>query len=382
MSKAKPALLITSNYSSDTGFAWNFFYRIFSAIGHDLSRQDIPLVLSFAEVVNPVTVLDEELAFDVFTFDPFHITLASLRELRKNIRRHNIRFGYFTDFPSWHWLYLLMRFWGLRRIVVHDSMSVPAPYPEPPEKGLKKFLKNALHRVPLLTPDKVIACSDYVQGRLLGRSCMPAKKIVVIRHGIELIPFQSKLPPSNAQLRIFCVARATSFKGINILIEACNILVNEKGLTGFCVRYGGSGPELEDFKYRVAEYQLGDAFEFLGPLSHTASETIAADIIVVPSCWGDAYPLTVMEGMAAGKPVIATDVGGIPEQIQHEQDGLLVPPANAVVLAEAMERLIKDEVFRLRLGLNAGQRAAQSFGEEGFHQTVVAELNATLKAGK
>jgi glycosyltransferase involved in cell wall biosynthesis len=81
----------------------------------------------------------------------------------------------------------------------------------------------------------------------------------------------------------------------------------------------------------------------------------------MPSVWQDAFPLAVLEPMAQGKTVIASRVGGIPEQIKHGVSGLLVPPGDEAALADAMAGVLADPAWAARLGKAARERIASHF---------------------
>ena len=124
-----PAVLITSNFASDTGFAWKFFHKIFNALARHLHDHGLNIVLSFAEIRGQVTVLDSNIPFRAFTFDPLNISLRGIIALRRGIKEHGVRYAYLTDFPTWHWIFPLMRLWGVSTLVVHSHISVPDPAP-------------------------------------------------------------------------------------------------------------------------------------------------------------------------------------------------------------------------------------------------------------
>jgi len=88
----KEAILITSNFSSDTGFAWKYFFKIFNYISSGLHEKQVGICLSFAKVVEPVTILNADIPFEVFAFDPLHIDLNGVLKLRKNIKKNNITY--------------------------------------------------------------------------------------------------------------------------------------------------------------------------------------------------------------------------------------------------------------------------------------------------
>lgn len=369
------SVLITANFSNTIGFAWKFFFRLFNVLARSLQEKGISICLSFAQIEGPVTILDRDIPFHSFVFDPLNISLRGLLQLRKQIRDKNIRYVYLTDYGSWHWLYLLLRLWGVRKIVAHSHISVPDPNPPSPTKGLKKIFKNAIHKTRFLSADSVYACSRFVKDRYVKKNCCPQNRIKVITHGIDIDRFNcNQKSDASSQVRVFCVARATRYKGIHILIEATRLLRDKYTLDNYIVQYGGTGPHIEEFRQLLRDKELDNKFSFLGELDDTRKMTCAADIIVVPSIWGDAYPLSVMEAMAAGKALIATDVGGIPEQVGNDGAAILVPHSDSESLAAALADLIRDEHKRKDLGIKARKRAEKLFKESVFHQKVVSNL--------
>jgi glycosyltransferase involved in cell wall biosynthesis len=100
----------------------------------------------------------------------------------------------------------------------------------------------------------------------------------------------------------------------------------------------------------------------------------SATVAVVPSLWAEAFGLTVVEAMAAGVPVVASSVGGIPELINQRVTGLLVPPGDASALAAALRELLDDSVLRARMGPKARETAWARFS----HTRVADELAAVL----
>jgi glycosyltransferase involved in cell wall biosynthesis len=376
----KEAILITSNFSSDTGFAWKFFFRLFNIISIDLHNKGINICLSFAKVVLPITILNKNIPFNVFSFDPLNLSLHGVLELLKNIKKHNIRYGYFTDFPPGHWLYALLRLIGMKKIVVHSHVSVAAPYPPKSERGIKKLIKSFIHSKKSFSADRIYACSDFVKDRLVRKACCPETKIKIIKHGIDLDKFKCEVYCSGDLIKILTIARATREKGVHILIEATRLLRNRYKKRNFIVEYGGVGPDLKYFMNMVKNYNLENEFQFLGALDDTKEKICAADIVVVPSCWGDAYPLSVIEAMSAGKALIATDVGGIPEEVGNSDNAIIIKPNNSDMLAEALAGLMDNKEKRIMIGKNAKDRSKELFCEKRFHREVLTNLKDDLWA--
>jgi glycosyltransferase involved in cell wall biosynthesis len=121
----------------------------------------------------------------------------------------------------------------------------------------------------------------------------------------------------------------------------------------------------------------------LGPLPHEriAEHIAAADALVLPSR-DEVFPVTIMEAMSLGKPVIATAVGGIPDMIRDGIDGLLAPPEDALALAAAIEHLAVDTEARRRMGVSARDRYAERFTIERFGERLLALIQALPNARK
>src|SRR5262249_52098544 len=99
---------------------------------------------------------------------------------------------------------------------------------------------------------------------------------------------------------------------------------------------------------------------FLGRRSDVPEMLAAADVFVLGSRW-EGNPLSVMEAMAAGLPVVVTAVGGVPELVEHGVDGFLIPPGNSTALSEAMQHLHERPGIRSRMGDSAKFHASQKF---------------------
>jgi glycosyltransferase involved in cell wall biosynthesis len=121
--------------------------------------------------------------------------------------------------------------------------------------------------------------------------------------------------------------------------------------------FAGDGLLRQPCEQLAAQAGLADACDFLGNLAHAEvlHQLRRAAVCVVPSR-SDNCPLTVIEALACGKPLVATRVGGIPELLEDSREGFLVPPDDPQALAERLELLLQDEALRQRLGANARLR--------------------------
>jgi glycosyltransferase involved in cell wall biosynthesis len=141
--------------------------------------------------------------------------------------------------------------------------------------------------------------------------------------------------------------------------------------------YIGDGPQMAELRALRDRLSAGPDITLAGYRPDAADILGEADICVIPSVWQDAFSLAVLEAMARGRAVIATQVGGIPELVEHEVTGLLVPSADEHALAEALARLLRDPAEIARLGEAARRRAHERFSLE----TQVLRLAALVEEG-
>jgi glycosyltransferase involved in cell wall biosynthesis len=164
-------------------------------------------------------------------------------------------------------------------------------------------------------------------------------------------------------LRVLSVGALLPYKGHATLIDACALL---SGRLSFECRVVGGGPLAAELKAQIARHKL-DGISMLGPLDEDSvrRELAWADVFVLasvqePSGKMEGIPVALMEAMAAGLPVVASRLSGIPELVEHGQTGLLATPGDAAAFATAIWQL-RDPLLRAELGANAQHRVAEQF---------------------
>ena len=180
---------------------------------------------------------------------------------------------------------------------------------------------------------------------------------------------------SKDTLLFVTLARVDRVKGIDILLDAFRIV--RKRCKTCALWIIGDGP------LRAHLEQATQGLEnvwFLGHRSDVRRLLAAADVFVLPSRY-EASPLALLEAMAAGKPVIATAVGGVPEILHGNQQGLLVQPETPTELAQAMILLASDHDARIRMGMNAREWARDHFTSRRM-ATAYMELYENLLVAK
>lgn len=184
-------------------------------------------------------------------------------------------------------------------------------------------------------------------------------KLQIIRCGIDLSQFQY-MPPRSDGRRLLYVGRLASEKGIPVLIE-CLADLKEQGHE-FELVLIGDGPERTSLVAMVEAAGLGDRVIFTGYIDQAAVARYMreSDVLVLPS-FAEGLPVTLMEAMALGIPVISTYVGGIVELVEPGVGGQLVFPSDREALGKAIARILDDPRFRTETSRRGRERVASEF---------------------
>jgi glycosyltransferase involved in cell wall biosynthesis len=231
--------------------------------------------------------------------------------------------GYTTTDPKMR-LYNQLDRWSLR--AAHHLVTVCGPFVEQLKgRGVRHGRIAVVHNA--VTP--LASCDAAALARLRDQHALPSGVPVVATMG-----------------------RLSREKGHLVLVEAARHL-RTLHAGPFQVWVLGEGPERGRLERAIAEAGLGSHVRLLGFHQNTAPYLSLADIVVLPS-FSEGSPNALLEAMAAGKPVVATAVGGIPEIVVGGETGLLVPPGRPEALAAELARLLRDPGLAARLG-SAGQ---------------------------
>ena len=201
---------------------------------------------------------------------------------------------------------------------------------------------NHLDRMALKRFHGLAAVSDSVAQRLLN-SGVAATKIRTIANGIDVEPFERALPSPalnfDGNKVIGMVARLDLQKGFEYLLRAAHQLCGT--FPALKVVIAGEGPDRQAIENMIQRFGLQSSVILAGHHSDMPGIYAAIDIFVLPSL-NEGLPMTILEAMAASKPVIATRVGAIPSVIKEGETGLLVDPGDADGLRDALARLLSD----------------------------------------
>jgi glycosyltransferase involved in cell wall biosynthesis len=213
-----------------------------------------------------------------------------------------------------------------------------------------------VQRFAYVTAHRVVANSQAASARLRLEG-VPPHKIEVIHNGIDVAAFAPR-QYSRRPRRIAVVACLREEKRIDVLIAAAPRILARYADAEFWVV--GDGTCREQLIGLARSSGVSQSFHFLGHREDVPAVLAQADLFVLPSR-SEAFPNAVTEAMAAGLPVVATDVGGIPELVADGQTGRLVPPGDAAALSRALLDLLDDPARAAEFGRAARHRIEQSF---------------------
>jgi glycosyltransferase involved in cell wall biosynthesis len=222
-------------------------------------------------------------------------------------------------------------------------------------KPLRK-ISEFLLRAALQKAYAVLAISESVKKETRDSYGINSNKVLVYKYRISTqfnpdAPRDLKLTLNPTGPIVLTVARIFPGKGLIYLVEAARIVANEVPTVKFIVKASSSDERYEGrIRNLIHKHNLQQHFMILGgsPYSEMPKYMSAADVFVLPSI-SEGLGLVILEALATGVPVVASRVGGIPDILIHEHNGLLVEPRDAEGLAEAIVRILSDEKLRKRL---------------------------------
>jgi glycosyltransferase involved in cell wall biosynthesis len=220
-----------------------------------------------------------------------------------------------------------------------------------------------------------VLCVCRAEARLAA-SVGPAGRTRVVHNGVHLPP----LPPSPghgpARDRpvVMAVTQLRPGKGLETLIDAMPAVL--RAHPGARLRIVGDGPDRAVLQARAEA--VGEAVELVPFPADPLAAMAEASVFVHPS-WAEAFPYAVLDAMALGLPVVASDVGGVGEAVETGASGLLVPPRDPAALAAAVSRLLADPATAAALGAAARARVADRFTVEAMVEGTLAVYRELLE---
>lgn len=216
---------------------------------------------------------------------------------------------------------------------------------------------------------RLVAVSAQVQDYARQREKIRAAKIFVIENGIEALQSDALTAKQRKALRdelgvpakgrlLLTVGRLTIQKGHTVLLQAIATIAQSHPDTVFA--FAGEGRQRSKLESEARNLSIAEQVRFLGVRQDIVHLLLATDIFVQPSLW-EGLSLAMLEALLSGIPVLATEVEGVVDVIESEENGLLVPPDDVDALAAGITRLLEDGKLRTRLG-----RAGKHHGQKNY----------------
>ncbi|MEM2373361.1 MAG: GT4 family glycosyltransferase PelF [Thermoproteota archaeon] len=197
--------------------------------------------------------------------------------------------------------------------------------------------------------DKIIAVSNAVMKHALSLGA-PYKKIKVVPNGVDLKEFSPGEFRKAERKKIIFIGRLFPNKGIQYLVEAAPIILARHPDVEFIII--GKGPMETELKKLIGRLNVEHAFRFLGIVPSIPEIMRECDIFVRPSLT-EGMPLTILEAMACGLPIIASKIPGTSEVVKDGETGILIKPGDVKQLSDAVIKLIEDENYAKRIRARA-----------------------------
>jgi glycosyltransferase involved in cell wall biosynthesis len=251
-------------------------------------------------------------------------------------------------------------------------------------RGKERFYRFFLRRA-LDACDRVVLYSKLMLPEImLYHPKLDVSKVVYIHNAVNVGRFspdgevsQRLMSLKDGRKCVLYVGRVNEKKGVRDLIRAFEIVLSKQRDCILAVAGSGDKEYVEGLVKEAGKAGLDDHVYFLGPVPNREMPALmrAADIIAYATREGEGIPRALLEGMACGKPVVATEVAGIPEAVIDGVTGFLVKPRDIVALADRLSILLMDDSLRREMGLRARKHVETEFN----YDTVIPKIASLLR---
>lgn len=256
-------------------------------------------------------------------------------------------------------------------LTLRDNPQIPAEYAKDLPLGVSWWMCRRYNTILEYCKevDSMIAVSNFIR-REFVKAGIPKNKITTI---YNLPPsWQFIETPKSSRVTLLSLGRIRKVKGFEVLVKAVFSAI--KRVRNIRVIIAGRGPYFKGLRKLVKHLNLDEYIKIIPavPYEKVRELYFNSDIVLLLSNFHEAFSRLILEAMAAGKPIIATNTGGTHEAVEHGVNGLLVPPSDPEKTAEAIIKLVEEEELRKRMGI-----AGRKILEERFDPTI--SLKKTLK---
>jgi glycosyltransferase involved in cell wall biosynthesis len=226
-----------------------------------------------------------------------------------------------------------------------------------------RFIFILIERITASLADRIITVSDYDHQLAIRHNVADPMRLVTVHNGISEIANDHLANPGTSLQRMIMVARFDAQKDHETLIMALSKLTD----LPWQLDLVGDGPLMEKTQKLVNKLGITERVHFLGARSDVPTLLANAQIFLLISNY-EGFPLSIIEGMRAGLPVIASDVGGCRESVIDGQTGFLIPRGDGTVLFEKLQQLLLDPTLRTHMGSAGRVRYETEFTLEKMYQ--------------
>ncbi len=357
-------VLLVSNYPSDTGYAWWLMEHFWVIISQIASRKGRKTYLAYPKIKSIDRAIIES-GIQPVEMPVNYFSVKNIYRLASFIVKNKIQIVYLTDRPYFSFLYLFLRFLGVKKLIIHDH----TPGDRPPVTGLKGYLKSLRNKIPCITADIIINVSPLMRDRSILNGRVPREKCYVVQNGISI---DNEIKNRNAlrkNIGVRCddivaitTGRLHPYKRVGFIIEAIDIFLkgNLKLTRNIYFIIAGDGPDREMLEQMIHEKGISSRVWLLGHRDDI-SDLLAISDFAIHASKGEGFSLSICEYMASGLPVILPDTPSVSQAINDKETGLVYPSKCVSCLAECIHILCTDDELRSRLGESARNVALEKY---------------------
>lgn len=321
-------------------------------------------------VLDEIGEIGERLLTDGFVVEHLHrqpgIDRGCAKRLDEFAKREGAQVLHAHQYTPFFQAMLSRGLWGSRPVLFTEHGR---HFPDLPSRK-----RSVVNQLLLRKRDRLVGVGEAVRQALIDNEGLPESRVEVVYNGVDLEALAAAAPDSRQRIRrefnfadddfvAVQVARLHELKDHKTAIHAM-ATVAELNL-GMRLLIVGEGDERPDIESAIREHGLQDCVVLAGNRSDVADLLAASDAFLMSSI-SEGIPLTIIEAMAAGLPVVSTAVGGIPEMIDHKHTGFLAEPGDFKALADALVELQKDAQLVQTIAARGRDQAARMFSQAGM----------------